>query len=101
MRVVIVGATGNAGTALLRRLSSEPDVDLVGVARRLPPAVPPYDRVAWHSCDVGAPGARMRLGQPFAPAHAGVHLPWQTQPSHDRKLLYRTNVLGSRAVTAA
>src|SRR4051794_20902797 len=101
MRVVIVGATGNAGTALLRRLGAEPDVDLVGVARRLPPAAPPYDRVAWHSCDIGAPGARMRLGQLFARADAVVHLAWQIQPSHDRSVLYRTNVLGSRAVAAA
>jgi uncharacterized protein YbjT (DUF2867 family) len=43
MRVVIVGATGNAGTALLRRLGSEPDISLAGVVRRLPPASPPYD----------------------------------------------------------
>jgi nucleoside-diphosphate-sugar epimerase len=101
MRVVIVGATGNAGTALLRRLSSEPDADLVGVARRLPGLTPPYDRAEWHSCDVGAPHARARLAEIFARADAVVHLAWQIQPSHDRKQLYRTNVLGSRAVAAA
>jgi UDP-glucose 4-epimerase len=101
MRVVIVGATGNAGTALLRRLASEADIDLVGVARRLPPATPPYDRVTWHSCDVGAGGARGRLAEVFARADAVVHLAWQIQPSHDRRRLYRTNVLGSHAVAAA
>jgi len=35
MRVVIVGASGNAGTALVRRLRQEPDVEIAGVARRL------------------------------------------------------------------
>ncbi|GGM20511.1 hypothetical protein GCM10012279_43610 [Micromonospora yangpuensis] len=36
MRIVVVGASGNAGTALLRRLRRESDLELVGVARRLP-----------------------------------------------------------------
>jgi UDP-glucose 4-epimerase len=34
MWVVIVGASGNVGTALLRRLSDEPDVTVSAVARR-------------------------------------------------------------------
>jgi nucleoside-diphosphate-sugar epimerase len=101
MRVVIVGASGNAGTALLRRLSAaEPDVDLVGVVRR-PPATdagPPYDIVEWHAQDIGAPDAPARLGEIFAGAAAVVHLAWQIQPSHDRRVLRRTNVGGSRAV---
>jgi UDP-glucose 4-epimerase len=101
MRVVIVGASGNAGTALLRRLGSESDVDLVGVCRRLPEPDPPYDRVEWHSLDVGAPDAAAGLGVIFAGADAVVHLAWQIQPSHDQRRLYRTNVLGSRAVVEA
>ena len=37
MRVVVVGATGNVGTSLLRALADEPAVDsIVGLARRLP-----------------------------------------------------------------
>jgi nucleoside-diphosphate-sugar epimerase len=101
MRVVIVGATGNVGTALLRRLRAEPDVDVVGVVRRLPPAEEPYDSAQWHSCDVGAEGAAEQLGRIFAGADAVVHLGWQIQPSHDQRVLYRTNVLGSLAVTKA
>ncbi|WDZ86249.1 NAD-dependent epimerase/dehydratase family protein [Micromonospora cathayae] len=103
MRIVIVGASGNAGTALLRRLGREPDVDLVGVARRLPgPAAgDPYDRVEWHSCDIGEPGAADRLAEVFAGAAAVVHLAWQIQPSHDQRVLHRTNVGGSRAVVDA
>jgi UDP-glucose 4-epimerase len=101
MRVVIVGATGNAGTALLRRLGSETDLDLAGVARRMPAPAPPYDQVDWHSCDIGAPDARARLAGIFAGADAVVHLAWQIQPSHDQRRLYRTNVLGTQAVAGA
>src|SRR5690349_677391 len=101
MRVVIVGATGNAGTALLRRLSAEPDVSLVGVARRLPTRTGVYAKATWHSVDIGAAGAEDQLGEVFAQADAVVHLAWQIQPSHDQRALYRTNVLGSRAVAKA
>jgi nucleoside-diphosphate-sugar epimerase len=101
MRIVIVGATGNAGTALLRRLRGEPDVDLAGVVRRVPRAQSPYDGVQWHAVDVGAADAADRLDAAFAGADAVVHLAWQIQPSHDEAQLFRTNVLGSRNVFAA
>jgi nucleoside-diphosphate-sugar epimerase len=103
MRIVIVGATGNVGTALLRRLRREPGAELVGVARRLPgpDAGEPYDEVEWHSCDVGAPDAVEKLAAAFAGARAVVHLAWQIQPSHDQRALHRTNVGGSRAVLEA
>jgi UDP-glucose 4-epimerase len=101
MRVVIVGATGNAGTALLRRLRSEPDIDVTGVARRLPVPDPPYAGVDWRSCDIGAADAPGKLTSIFAGADAVVHLAWQIQPSHDQRALYRTNVLGSRTVARA
>ncbi|MFU8872261.1 NAD-dependent epimerase/dehydratase family protein [Micromonospora sp. SL4-19] len=103
MRIVIVGATGNVGTALLRRLRRESETELVGVARRLPGLDPgePYDRVEWHSCDIGSPEAVGRLAAIFAGARAVVHLAWQIQPSHDQRTLYRTNVGGSRAVLGA
>jgi nucleoside-diphosphate-sugar epimerase len=103
MRIVIVGATGNVGTALLRRLHRDGGHDLVGVARRLPgPAAgEPYTGVEWRACDVGADGAAGRLAAVFAGADAVVHLAWQIQPSHDRRALRRTNVDGSRAVVTA
>lgn len=103
MRIVVVGASGNVGTALLRRLGREPGAELVGVARRLPhPATgTPYDRVEWHSCDIGEPGAADQLAGVFAGAAAVVHLAWQIQPSHDQRVLHRTNVGGSRAVVGA
>ncbi len=101
MRVVIVGATGNAGTALLRRLRAEPDLELAGVVRRLPDPVGVYADVDWHSLDIGADDAPERLAEVFAGADAVVNLAWQIQPSHDVRRLYRTNVLGSRAVARA
>lgn len=103
MRIVVVGASGNVGTALLRRLRRERGVELAGVVRRLPgpDAGEPYDQVEWHSCDIGAPSAVGQLSEVFAGADAVVHLAWQIQPSHDQRVLRRTNVDGSRAVIDA
>jgi UDP-glucose 4-epimerase len=101
MRVVIVGATGNAGTALVRRLRTETDIELVGVVRRLPEPVGVYEGVRWHSVDVGEPGAAGPLAEIFRGADAVVNLSWQIQPSHDQRRLYRTNVLGGREVARA
>lgn len=97
MRVVIVGATGNAGTALLRRLQTEDDVELVGVARRLPDPAGAYRDVEWHCSDVGDGD----LSAAFRGADAVVNLAWQIQPSHDARRLFRTNVLGGREVARA
>jgi nucleoside-diphosphate-sugar epimerase len=101
MRVVIVGATGNAGTALLRRLGLESDIELVGVARRLPEPVGVYEDVEWHSVDVAADGAAGRLAEVFRGAGAVINLSWQIQPSHEPRGLFRTNVLGAREVARA
>jgi nucleoside-diphosphate-sugar epimerase len=101
MRIVVVGATGNVGSAVLRRLADESGVDAVtGVARRLPraDAGPPYDGVDWRRIDVSAPDADARLLDAFTGAAAVIHLAWQIQPSHDRARIRRTNVEGSRAV---
>jgi UDP-glucose 4-epimerase len=102
MRIVITGASGNVGTALLRRLQREPAMELEGVVRRRPPSdAAPYSDVTWHTCDVGAPDAEAQLEHVFAGADAVVHLAWQIQPSHDQAVLHRTNVTGSRAVVDA
>ncbi|HWS35174.1 MAG TPA: NAD-dependent epimerase/dehydratase family protein [Actinoplanes sp.] len=101
MRVVIVGASGNVGTALLRRLRTEPDLDLSGVSRRRPAPDGPYAEIDWHVADIGAENAATGLADVFRGADAVVNLAWQIQPSHDQRRLYRTNVLGSRAVFRA
>ena len=103
MRVVVVGATGNLGTALLTRLQSEADVtELVGIARRAPrTASPPYGDVQWFTIDVGADASPDRLARAFVGADAVVHLGWALQPSHDRDGMWRTNVTGTSHVLAA
>jgi nucleoside-diphosphate-sugar epimerase len=100
MRIVVVGASGNVGTALLRRLADEPGVDHVtGVSRRMPPDTSPYESVGWVTCDIGTDLAELTAA--FEGADAVVHLAWQIQPSHQPRLLHRSNVIGSRNVAEA
>ncbi|HEX5540676.1 MAG TPA: NAD-dependent epimerase/dehydratase family protein [Micromonospora sp.] len=103
MRIAITGATGNVGTALLRRLAAEPDIDVVGFARRIPgpEAGAPYDKATWHSVDVGDPGSVERLAEWFDDAAAVVHLAWQAQGTEQRAQLRRTNLNGTRHVLDA
>ncbi len=103
MRIAITGATGNVGTALLRRLMSEPDITVSGIVRRTPlsGAGEPYDGVRWHAADLGEPDVVDRLAGWFDGVDAVVHLAWQIQPSHRRARLRRTNVDGTRHVVEA
>lgn len=108
MRVAVVGASGNAGTALLRRFSADATItSVVGVARRAPSGTlpPPYDVAEWVACDIGRPGPDApvldRLTEAFAGADAVVHLAWLIQPTHMREALRLTNVEGTRRVIEA
>lgn len=108
VRVVVVGASGNVGTAVLRRLAEDGTVtSVVAVARRTPRdrPPPPYDVATWVACDVGAHDADgdviAALAAAFAGADAVVHLAWAIQPSHDRHRLRATNVVGARRVVRA
>lgn len=101
MKVVVTGATGNVGTALLRRLAHEPDVHVHGISRRPPADAPPYRGVDWTPVDIGQPGAEELLGLAFEKADAVVHLAWLIQPARDERLMYRTNVAGSARVFSA
>jgi len=103
MRVVVVGATGNVGLGVLRRLSREPEVEIVGVARRVPAddAPPPYAGVSWRAIDVAAGGAVGDLTHAFAGADAVISLAWLLQPNHDERVLAATNIGGLRHVLEA
>lgn len=93
MRVVVIGATGNVGTALLRALADEPAIDSVlGVARRLPAMS--AMKTEWAAADIGTDA----LEPLFRNADAVVSLAWRIQPSRRLNELWRTNVHGSTRV---
>lgn len=93
MRVVIVGATGNAGTSLLAALRGEPAVqEIVAVARR--PAELDDPRVRFLPADIAVDD----LAVPFRGADVVVHLAWLIQPSRDESVTAAVNVEGSRRV---
>ena len=96
VKVVVVGATGNCGTSLVRALSQEDAVEAVtGVARRLPDVTLP--KVEWASADI----ERADLVPLFRGADAVVSLAWRIQSSHDLDALWRTNVEGTTRVMRA
>jgi nucleoside-diphosphate-sugar epimerase len=95
MRVVVVGATGNAGTSVLRALTGDTGVEsVVGIARRLPASPANGGEVEWHSADVRS----CDLVPLFRGADAVVHLAWLIQPSRDLAELRSVNVDGSARV---
>src|SRR5919202_141227 len=77
MRVVIVGATGNAGTSLLDALAGDRDVESVIAI------------------------AHDDLTPPFRGADVVVHLAWLIQPARRLDYLRRVNVDGSERVFRA
>jgi nucleoside-diphosphate-sugar epimerase len=103
MRIAIVGATGNLGTALLRRLRGESSVEeIVGVARRAPePDSPEYRGVRWHEVDVASSDAPRLLREAFTGMDAVVHLAWALQPSHDEPFQRLVDVGGTASVLEA
>jgi UDP-glucose 4-epimerase len=99
MRIAITGASGNIGTALLRRLGGSGH-ELVGVARRIPTGEP-YEAVSWHSVDLAEADAAASLGAAFDGVDTVVHLAWGFQPSHNIDYLRRLGVGGTAAVLQA
>jgi UDP-glucose 4-epimerase len=96
MKIVVTGATGNVGSAVLRALGRDERVEqIVGVARRRPAWQPP--RTEWVQADV----ERDELAGVLDGASAVIHLAWLIQPSRDAAELERVNVRGSRRVFEA
>jgi len=101
-QIVIIGASGNIGTALLKRLAaSGGDYDIHGVARRRPPPVGVYESVTWHQVDVAEQQAATRLQRVFTGADCVVHLAWGFQPTRNTRYLDAVGIHGSSAVLAA
>lgn len=102
MRIVIIGASGNLGTAVLRAVQTrELPWEVVGVCRRLPPREAPYDVADWRRADVAADGAGEHLAEIFRGADAVVNLAWGFQPTRDARRLERVGVGGSAAMLDA
>jgi UDP-glucose 4-epimerase len=99
VRIVVTGATGNVGTAVLRALAETPSADqVVGVARRVPDSVrTAFPWVTWHAADVGVDD----LGDAMRGADATVHLAWQFHPTRRPVDTWRGNVIGSIRTFAA
>ncbi|MEQ7127682.1 NAD-dependent epimerase/dehydratase family protein [Actinopolymorpha sp. B11F2] len=101
VRVVVTGASGSVGTALLRSVPAH-DWSILAVARRIPSwRRPPYDRARWLSCDVGDSAAISVLARTFTGAAAVVHLAWAISPRSDDPPRSRTNIGGTRHVLQA
>jgi UDP-glucose 4-epimerase len=96
MRVVVLGATGNVGTSVVRALCADPEIEqVVGIARR--PGGLDLDGLAWAGADIRSAD----LAALFTGADAVVHLAWLIQPSHQLDVLAAVNVAGTRRVLDA
>ena len=96
MRIVVTGASGNVGTAVVRTLVAHDTVDeVVGICRR------PHDwhpaKTTWVNLDVSTDD----LGPALAGAEVVVHLAWLFQPTHDPNVTWQNNVVGTQRVLAA
>ncbi|MGH2975414.1 MAG: DUF892 family protein [Solirubrobacterales bacterium] len=96
MKVIVTGATGNAGTSTVQALGERREIDeIVGLARREPTWTPP--KTTWIEANI----LTADLAAIFAGADAVIHLAWAIQPSRDAVTLGRINVEGSRRVFEA
>ncbi|MCC3330878.1 NAD-dependent epimerase/dehydratase family protein [Nocardia abscessus] len=101
MKVVVTGASGNVGTALLRTLRAD-DCEIVGIARRTPDlAYEPYSAARWIACDIGTDDAVETLRAACAGADALVHLAWAIHPRREDPPMRRTNLIGTENVLHA
>ncbi|MFZ0088523.1 MAG: NAD-dependent epimerase/dehydratase family protein [Solirubrobacteraceae bacterium] len=96
MRVVVIGATGNVGTSVVRALAADGTVDeIIAVARRVPRR--PLERAAFMSADI----TTSDLEPIVRGADAVIHLAWLIQPGRDESITRAVNVTGSARVFAA
>jgi len=93
VRIVVVGASGNVGTSVLRALIDDAAVDeIVGIARRRPSLSLP--KTTWATADV----VDADLATLFRGADCVIHLAWLIQPSRDLETTQAVNVTGSARV---
>src|SRR3954462_2707620 len=96
VKVVVVGATGNVGTAVVRALAADDSVsEVLGIARRRPEWQPP--KTTFVAADI----AEDDLVPHLRGADAVVHLAWLFQPTHSPMVTWRANAVGSARVFEA
>jgi nucleoside-diphosphate-sugar epimerase len=101
MTVAITGASGNVGTALLRRLAESGVGEVRGLARRRPPEAEPYAGVRWFPADLGSADSEPVLAEFLDGVDAVVHLSWALIPDREPDVLHAVNIEGTRRVLAA
>ena len=85
MIVVVTGATGNIGSAVVEQLLGRGH-EVRAVARR--PALDwEHDRLVWTMLDLTAQDRSPRLREVFEGADTVVHTAWGFQPTRDEKYL--------------
>jgi UDP-glucose 4-epimerase len=93
VRVVVTGATGNVGTAVVRALAKDTRVsEIIGIARRRTEWTPP--KTTFLTADVATDDIEPHLRG----ADALVHLAWLFQPTHRPEVTWRANAIGSAHV---
>src|SRR3954454_21436593 len=96
VKVVVVGATGNVGTAVVRALTADDRVsEVLGIARRRPEWQPP--KTTFVAADI----AEDDLVPHLRGADAVVHLAWLFQPTHSPMVTWQANAVGSARVFEA
>lgn len=101
MRIVITGASGNVGSALVRRLAEDGEHELVGVVRRPPGGDDPLPAMEWVAVDLTDEADTPALHAACEAADAVVHLAWGFQPSHREDHLRELGVGGTGRVIDA
>lgn len=96
MRVVVTGASGNVGSALVERLGEAPEVtSVLGLCRRRHDWRPP--KTEWSFADISTDD----LEPVFEGADVVVHLAWLFHPMRAPRVTARNNTEGSRRVLDA
>jgi UDP-glucose 4-epimerase len=96
MRVVVTGASGNVGSAVVEALGAHSQVSsILGLCRRPHQWRPP--RTEWHWGDV----AKDDLAPLLEGADVVIHLAWLFHPMRRPEVTWRSNVIGTSRVLEA
>src|SRR3954464_3911146 len=90
MKILVTGASGNLGSALLRALEGRGHT-VEGIARRIPRGGTRHG-ARWTALDLTDPGSLPTLRALVEEADAVVNLAWALQPMRDAAYLRRASV---------